>query len=101
MKKYEIKINDLNRIIFFKNREVRTPTIIEVYEPDLESVKSSLRMKKISYYVVNEKIDFINIDEIQELVFVDKEKIIEELEEINNDKPKTILDKLVENGEIE
>lgn len=97
-----IKITQPNKIIYFKNRKVRTPVTLEVTDSDLKSLEIAFKMADIQdFEIVIENLnikkqsddEIINFDE-------DKEIIIEELE-IEKDAPKTILERLMRNGEKE
>lgn len=92
-----LKIDDINKFIYYKNRKVRTPVILEVENKELKTLILSLNMAGIEKYsigpipikVQKEKEVLFHIDD-------DKQVVVEELEE-----PTTILQKLMRNGDGE
>lgn len=99
--KRKLHIKDVNKFIYFKNRKVRTPVILEVTDRDLRTLKPVLKMYDIKDIAIidpnKEKGDELRVEEIP----VTKEVAIEELEDvIASDDPKSILEKLMD-GEIE
>jgi hypothetical protein len=95
MKKFLI-IKDTNKIIYFKNRQIRTPATLKVTDNDLKTLHTALRMADIQNFEITTD-DPIKI--IKDEIFVEenKEVIIEELEE--KEEPSTILEELMRNGE--
>ena len=86
MKKIVI-INYIGKIIYFKNRELRSPVTIEVTEKELTHLKIVLKMSDIRNYSIEMKIYKPKIE-------YEKQIIIEELNTKKED-PKTILNKLI------
>lgn len=100
MKKF-LKIRDSNRFIYFKNRKVRTPTVIEVTDSDLKTIHITLKMADVQDFEIvleedcNKKKEDIDIPPNE-----DKIVVIEELEEVDEIiGPSTILEEYMRNGE--
>ena len=95
--KNTLTINDVGKIIYFKNQEIRTPVIIEVTEKELQQIKISLKMLNIRDYSIKIKTEEPKIE------YINKKIIIEELninnkesnKESNKEDPKSILNKLI------
>lgn len=101
MKKF-VKIIQPNKTIYFKNRKLRTPVTLEVTDSDLKSLEVVFKMADIQDFEIviknpgtkkQPEVEIFDFDE-------DKEIIIEELE-LEKQEPKTILEKLMRNGEKE
>lgn len=101
MKKF-IKITQPNKIIYFKNREVRTPVTLEVTDSDLKNLEVIFKIVDIQDFEVlikkpkiksQPEVEIFNFDE-------NEETVIEELE-LEEQEPITILEKLMRNGEEE
>jgi hypothetical protein len=97
-----LKIKDRNRTIYFRNRKVRTPCTIEVTDKEIENLRLTLKMTDIQKYSVQTVEDK---EDIPTTYLGDEEVVIEELdfesdEVISDEKPKTILEKLM-NGDKE
>lgn len=88
-------IKDRNKTLYIKNRKVRTPCTIEVTDKEIENLRLTLKMTDVQNYSIHP----LSMKE-DKTIFesTDKEVVIEELESIDLDKPKSILEKLM-NGE--
>jgi len=97
-----LTIKDRNRTIYFRNRKVRTPCTIEVTDKEIVNLQLTLKMTDIQHYSVQSVESRENIP----LTYIgDEQVVIEEIdfesdEEDTNEKPKTILEKLM-NGDNE
>lgn len=99
MKKF-LKIRDSNRFIYFKNRKVRTPTIIEVTDNDLKTINTILKMADVQDFEVIVEEDFKEEDKLVIPSKEDGEIVIEELEILGEVKePSTLLEGFMRNGE--
>jgi tmRNA-binding protein len=102
MKKYRVRVETPGKLIFFKNRKVRTPFELDLTEHELEIFKVSLHLAGVEEYSVNEikKTD----DDVEESIIIPQkeEVVIEDLNIDEIDEPTTILEKLLrddKNGE--
>lgn len=95
--KKRLVIEDSAKFINFKNRKVRTPVTLIVDDSELKALTIHMRMADVKKWRVEEL-----KDEQTEVIDYDyaetKEVIIEELED---EEPKTILEKLMKDGESE
>jgi len=95
--KKRLIIEDHAKFITFRNRKVRTPVTLEVSDSDLKAMLIHMRMSDIKNWRVedikDEKTEVIDYDYAEP-----NEVIIEELED---DEPSTILEKLMKSGESE
>ena len=99
--KKKLHIKDTNKYIRFKNRQVRTPVILEVTDRDLRGLKPVLKMYDIKDIEIIDLKNETSEEEKQPEIPETKEVAIEELEDvIETENPKTILEKLMK-GEIE
>lgn len=93
--KKKLIIEDKAKFINFKNRKVRTPVTLTISDSELKSLRIHMKMADIQNWKVenisDEKTEVIDYDYAEP-----NEVIIEELEE-----PKTILEKLMKDGESE
>ena len=101
--KKNLIIKDRNKTIYFKNRKVRSPCILEVTDRELESLRLTLIMTGIQHYSIEDKsVDVINSKNeeiiIEELNFTDSNS--NSNKKYEDEEPKTILDNLM-NGEFE
>ena len=92
MKKTVI-INEIGKLIYFKNKELRTPVTIDVTDKELIQLKITLKMTGINNYSIEMKTYKPKIE-------YNKQIIIEELNTntepiIKKEDPKTILNKLI------
>jgi hypothetical protein len=97
MRKLIVKIREPNKAVPFRNRVVRTPVSIEIYENELDLLEGQLRLLGVADYEVGPfKISTEDEDNTFDEVLLqnDEEVIIEDLCE-EMDEPKTILDKLI------
>ena len=97
---YKVEIKDRNKKIFYKNKVVRSPVTIEVSEGDLGLLKAEIRQQGVQNYKIHEVFpDNSKVkqkaDEEEFVIAEDKTVIIEELTEKS---PKTILEKLLQDG---
>lgn len=93
-RKYKVNINDPGRLIFFRNREVRTPVEVEVLESELDYIKLKIRANGIVDYsisLVNNEVSMLDLSFENDKEM--EEPLVEELEECNQE-PKTLLEKL-------
>ena len=96
MKKF-LKIEDRNKLLYFKNREVRTPVVLQITDEDIKELDVILRMADIQKFEVllEDELKIEKYDDIE--VKKNREVIIEEL--ILKEGPSTILEELMRNGE--
>lgn len=96
--KKTVKIEDRGRYIYFKNRKIRTPVTLTINESELKELKMRMRMSDIQSFKVQDYDD----NEVQEIVDYDfnepEETVIEELED---EEPKTLLEKYMKDGDGE
>ncbi|MFW9871515.1 MAG: hypothetical protein ACFFG0_00225 [Candidatus Thorarchaeota archaeon] len=97
MKKF-LNILDTNKIIYFKNREVRTPVTIEVTDDELKKLHIALRMADVQNFTITENKVDTKKEDITIIIDESKDIVIEELEEVEKE-PSTILEELMRNGE--
>lgn len=93
-----LTINDVGRMIHFKNREIRTPVIIEATDKELLQLKINLRMLNIKNYSIKRKINESKINHINNQIIIEELDIIKP--DIEEEDPKTILNKLMNNKEL-
>lgn len=93
-KVYEVILNDPGRLLVFRNRVVRTPVKLRVLELELKSVELSIRTSGIMNYSIN----LVPEETEEKLVLHSEDLIIEEplIEELEESKPRTILEELLE-----
>lgn len=101
MKKYKVRVETPGKLIFFKNRKVRTPFELDLTDHELERFKVSLHLAGVEEYSVNE---IKETDDVEEYIFIPQkeEVVIEDLNIDEIDEPTTILEKLLrddKNGE--
>jgi len=89
-------IEDRAKTITFRNRKVRTPVTLTVSERDLKALQIHMKMADIRQWRV-ENIPEKGTEVIDYDYAEPKEVIIEELEA----EPKTILEKLMKDGDSE
>jgi len=102
MKKHKVKVEILGKVIFFKNRKIRTPFVLELTDTELDKFKFVLHAAGVEEYSVNEIKE--TDDDFEELVSIPQkeEVVIEDLNIEDIDEPTTILEKLLrddKNGE--
>jgi len=97
--KKSLIIKDRNKMIRFRNRQVRTPVILEVTDAEISNLKIALKMADIHNYSV-QIIPLKGNKYKAVLDLEDVEVVIEELD-LNSDslEPDTILEKLMKDGE--
>jgi len=99
--KKKLHIKDTNKFIYFKNRKVRTPVILEVTDREIRGLKPVLKMHDIKDIEIIDPTKEETKDEVLVEIPETKEVAIEELEDvIESDNPRSILDKLMK-GDIE
>jgi len=106
MKKYIVRVETPGKLIFFKNRKIRSPFTLEVSDSDLELLKATMTSSAIDKYEIKdykEKEKSEN-DDVWENVIIpkDKEVVIEEMFIKEENEPSTLLEKLLrdeKNGE--
>jgi hypothetical protein len=91
MKKLLI-INDVGKLINFKNKEIRTPAQIKINDNDLKHLEIVLKMIGIKDYKVINNFDIIEEKNKKEKIIPIEEIIIKDDDDNN---PKTILKKLI------
>lgn len=96
--KKRLIIKDRSKIIYIKNRKVRTPCILDVTDREIVKIRLALKMAGIENYSVEPIPKNDDDDEIKIYMSDNKEVNIEELDFESNDESKTILEKLM-NGE--
>ena len=93
-RKYKVNLNDPGRLIFLKNREVRTPVEVEVRESELDYIKLKIRTNGIVDYsisLVKDEVSMLDLSFENDKEM--EEPLVEELEECSQE-PKTLLEKL-------
>jgi len=101
MKKHKVKVEIPGKVIYFKNRKIRTPFVLELTTSELEKFKFTLYAAGVEEYSVNE---IKGTDDVEEDVIIPQkeEVVIEDLNIEDIDEPSTILEKLLrddKNGE--
>ena len=99
-KVYKVEIRDRNKKILYKNKVVRSPVNIEVSEEGLGLLKAEIRQQGVQDYKITELLPDAppkQKEENEEFVIAEDKVVI--IEELTEKKPKTILDKLIEDGE--
>jgi len=101
MKKFKVRIEDAGKLIYFKNRKIRSPFIIELTEDELERFGITLNAAGVEKYTINEIKD--EKEELEETIsteILEKEEVaIEEMDFTITSTPKTILEKLLQDSE--
>lgn len=94
MKKYKVRIEVPGKVIFFKDKKIRTPFELELTDNEINLFKFAMNSSGISDYNIeeNKKADEQTWEEM--IVTEDKEVVIEDLY-IEEEKPNTILGKLL------
>lgn len=100
MNKILLKIKEKNKVIYFRNRNIRTPVMIELTRNEIKKANLALKIADINDYIYEEKEveKKIRTSEIRELVKLDKDVLVEEIELC--EEPKSILEKLLKDGEL-
>lgn len=97
---YKVEIKDRNKKIFYRNKVVRSPVTIEVSEEGLGLLKAEIRQQGVQHYKIHEIFpDDTKVEqkpEEEEFVIAEDKTVI--IEELNENNPKTILEKLLEDG---
>ena len=103
MNKFRLTVNTPNKIFYIKNKPLRSPFSIEVFEKELKKIKVGLIANSIDDYSISEideeilpiqSLDDPKItDEKLDMVFGDTDPTIEEIG------PSSILDELLDDEE--
>jgi len=104
MKKYKVRVETPGKLIFFKNRKIRSPFILEVVDTDLELLRSTMTSSAIDNYSIEEIKEKNDNDVWEEVITKEKVVVVEDLytEQDEEEEPSTILGKLLrdaKNGE--
>jgi len=98
MKKYKIKVETPGKLLFYKNRKIRSPFTIDINEDGLELFKSTMISSGIDTYGFEEIKKEDKVDDEWEIAIVeDKDVVIEDLYEDDEEDPSTLLGKLLRN----
>ena len=95
MKKYKVRVDVPGKVIFFRNKEIRTPFDLELDDSDITLFKFAMNSSGISKYTIedNKNDDETTWEDI--IVVEDKDVVIEDLYIEEEKEPKTILEKLL------
>jgi hypothetical protein len=101
MNKYKVRVGMTGKMIFFKNRKIRSPFELELTKHELDRFKISLHQAGVEEYSVSE---IKETDDVEETMFIPQreEVVIEDLNIDEMDEPISILEKLLrddKNGE--
>jgi len=94
-RKFRVEIGAPSRVIVFKNRSMRTPVELIVWESDLELLRLRLNLEQIVDYTITllgEETEVLTTPVLQIHENVITEPTVEELE---NSEPKSTLEKLL------
>jgi len=91
-----LKIYDVGKYIFFKNKKIRTPASLKVTESELKQLLVSFKMSDIQNYDIF--LDNKPKAEVEVQIYENKNVIIEELD-LEDTEPSSILEELIRNGE--
>lgn len=102
MKKYCVKIETPGKTIFFRNRKNRSPFTLEIFESEIKMLEAAMRASAVADYSISEITDDVKEDTWEDIIVspISEETVVEEL--IEEEEPKTLLDKLLrddKNGE--
>lgn len=94
---YRVNVTSPGQTLFFRGRVVRTPVVFEnVYEKELDIVALQLKQKSISYNVEKNSGEVKLSDDLADTVIEENPEVkVEELYPVKENKPKSILDKLI------
>jgi hypothetical protein len=100
MGKYRVVVETPGKLIFFKNRKIRSPFTLEVDGKDLKLLKMTMSSNDIRKFIIEE----INkAENVWEKLVTKEETVVEELFDVVEEvEPKTLLEKLLKdekNGE--
>lgn len=103
MKKYKVRVETMGKVIFFKNKKIRTPFVLELIEKDVKLFSMTMASHGIENFVV-EEIKQQTGEDVWEDIITSKDKVvvIEDLYSDEEKEPSTILEKLLadeKNGE--
>ena len=98
MKKYRIKVETPGKLLFYKNRKIRSPFTIDINEDGLELFKATMISSGVDNYGFEEIKKEDKVDDEWEIAIVeDKDVVIEDLYEDDEEDPSTLLGKLLRN----
>jgi len=97
-------IRDRSKIIYFKNRKVRTPVTLEITDKEVDKLRIALKMADITDFSVESLPSKETSKEIKNNFVVGLEDVGAVIEELDSEtslsEQKTILEKLMNNGEL-
>ena len=104
MTKYKVTVETPGKLIFFKNKKIRSPFILEVADTELELLRSTMTSSAISNYSIEEIKEKDDNDVLEDIVIKEKVIVVEDLytEQDEEEEPSTLLGKLIKdakNGE--
>lgn len=87
-----LKIKTPNKVFNFKQKQVRTPAIVEATDGELKFLLVAMKAAGVTDYTINEKKETLETS-IEDPIEVEEEKevIIEELDDLE---PESMLEKL-------
>ena len=101
--KYNVIVKKPGKMVFFRNRKIRSPFILEIDESEINLVKSAMISGAVteSEYSIELITDDVKEETWEDIIIPEKEEVvIEDL--VEEEEPKTLLEKLLrddENGE--
>ncbi|MCK5603322.1 hypothetical protein KAR91_15670 [Candidatus Pacearchaeota archaeon] len=103
MKQYKVEVRDLGKLIFFKDKKIRSPFVLEMTERDIGLFKRTMAANGVEKYEIKEIGETDSDDFDNEIVVFDEDKevVIEDMF-VEEKEPSTILEKLLrddKNGE--
>lgn len=101
-KQYRVKVDIPGKLIFFKNRKIRSPFSLKINEGEIDLLKSTMISSGVSEYTIEDYKDDVKEDVWNDDVIIPEnvETVVEEL--IDEEEPTTLLGKLLrddKNGE--
>ncbi len=104
MKKYMVEVRDIGKLIFFKDKKIRSPFVLELADSDIELFKRTMAANGVEQYEIKDFKEDVDNDIWNETVIPDEDKevVIEDLFVEEAKEPSTILEKLLKddkNGE--
>jgi hypothetical protein len=102
MNKYKVRVDIPGKLIFFKNRKIRTPFELTLTDVDMKLARRILASNGVTEYSIEKITDDASDDSWEDIILSTKEEIvIEDLFEEEKE-PSTLLEKLMrkeKNGE--
>jgi hypothetical protein len=99
MRKLRVRVETPGKLVSFKNRQIRSPFTLDIYDSELKLLKTALASSDIGKYII-EEID--QSETVWEKVIVSNEEtVVEELFEESEEEPKTFLEKLLKDSRME